>query len=302
MIYFLYGENSFGIRRAVEAIVGQFDGDAERYDGESLTLAGLPDILMGGTLFAAKRLVIVRYLSENKTVWEVVPDWLERIDDDVTLVLIEGKPDKRTRTYKALQKIASSQEFAAWTERDGRKAEQWVQSEAVSRGINLDEKMVQLLVQRSGVDQWRLHNDLEKLAALDEVSLEIIQEVIAPHPTESVFELFEAALKGNTARLETILRTLKTSEEPYMVFGLLSGQVFQLAAVASSNKPTADIAKDIGAHPYAVSKLAEQARRKSIHDIRRIVAAFDDSDELMKTSAIDPWLAVERALSITAAV
>lgn len=301
MTVLFHGENSFARGRALKEVTRTFDGDVEFIDGTILATGDLPDLLMGGTLFASKRMVVIRNLSENKPVWDVLPDWLERISDDIAVVLAEDKLDKRTKTYKTLQKVADVREFAAWTERDVRQAEQWVKEEAVARDVKLDSRMVQLLVQRSGVDQWRLHNDLEKLAALDAVTAEKIQEVIAPHPKESVFELFEAALKGNATRLDTILRTLRTSEDAYMVFGLLAGQAFQLAAVAASNKPTAEIAKDIGAHPFAVSKLAEHARRRSMSDIRDIVAAFDASDELMKSSSVDPWLAIERALAITAA-
>ncbi len=98
MITLLSGENSFEIDRQLRQIVAEFGGAAEKFDGVELEVRQLPDLLMGMSLFAAQRLVIIRELSANKGVWEVLPEWLERQSEDTHVVLIEPKPDKRTKT------------------------------------------------------------------------------------------------------------------------------------------------------------------------------------------------------------
>ena len=100
MITVLTGDNSFELTRAIDEIVRTFDGVAEKFEGGDLELSQLPDLLQGGTLFASERLVIVREVSENKALWDALPDWLGRVSDDVHVVLIEPKPDKRTKTFK----------------------------------------------------------------------------------------------------------------------------------------------------------------------------------------------------------
>ena len=296
MITVLTGDNDFEISRAVDSIVAGFEGTAERIDGTELELRQLPDLFMGTTLFASKRLVIIKELSLNKTIWADLADWLPRVTNDVQLVLVEPKLDKRTKTYKVLQKAADIREFSLWTDRDVAEAGTWAIHEAKRLGFTLDTKSAQALLARVGLDQWLLSQALEKLAFADEVNEETVMELVDANPTENVFNLLETALKGNVEGVSEMIATLSLGEDPYRLFGLLSGQAFQLATLAVSEKPSAEVAKDLGAHPFALSKLSAHARKRGRSGARKIIAAFTEADGGMKTSAADPWLLIERAL------
>lgn len=296
MITVLTGENSFELTRALEGIVALFDGTAEKFDGSDLELSRLPDLLLGGTLFADKRLIIVKGLSDNKSLWDILPDWLGRVNEDVHLVLVEPKPDKRTRTFKELKKVAEVKEFNPWGDRDTALAEKWVGEEAKRQGSALDSKSVQLLVARVGLDQWQLFHALEKLTVLGDITPEIIEQTVEANPTENVFNLLDAALRGDAKKVHDMISTLERTQDPYMTFGLLSSQVFQLATLAVTDKPAASVASDIGAHPYALGKLAPHAKSLGKGNIKKIVQTFADVDMKMKSSATDPWLLVEEAL------
>ena len=254
MITLLTGNNTFEIERTVDALIARFKGVAERIDGSTVELKQLPDLLMGATLFADKRLVIIKNLSENKDVWATFGGWLPRISDDIEVVLVEPKPDKRTITYKELKKQAQIIEIMQWSEHDVSKAEKWVSNEAQQLSVSLNTKCIQLLVRRVGNDQWRLFHALEKLALVDTVTIEVIEALIDANPAEDVFNLFDAALRGDGVKVTEMVRTLELSEDPYKLLALLSGQAFQLAAVVTSGSGD-NVAKDFGFHPYAISKL-----------------------------------------------
>ncbi len=296
MITLLTGENGFENERALKALASSFDGTVERIDGSELDIKQLPDLLMGVSLFASKRLVVIKNLSENKTLWSQFGDWIARVSPDIHLVLVEPKPDKRTKTYKDLQKAADVRESKLWTERDAGVAEQWVAAEAKQMGFELDKKCAQFLVRRVGVDQWLLSQALHKLSVAETVSVETIEDIIEPNPTENVFMLFESALKGDALKIKKMLAILETTEDAYRLLGLLSGQAVQFAVLALSDKPSAEVAKDMGVHPYAMSKLAPAAKKLGRTGAKRIVAAFSEADEAVKSSAVDPWLLIERAL------
>ncbi|HEV7952378.1 MAG TPA: DNA polymerase III subunit delta [Candidatus Saccharimonadales bacterium] len=301
MITILSGENSFEVQRALRVIIHGFGGAVEKVDGSELELKQLPDLLMGGTLFADKRLIVIKQLSDNKAIWPIFSDWLPRVSDDIHLVLVESKLDKRTKTYKDLQKIATVTEYPAWTERDTSKAEQWVAGEARAHDMDIDSASVRLLVQRVGADQWLLYQALQKLSVLDVITQERIIDIIEANPIENVFDLFESALRGNSAKVKQMIATLELSEDPYRLFGLLSGQAFQLAALAvAGDKPSAQVAKDLGVHPYGLSKLSSHAHHLGRLGVKRVIGAFAEADAGMKSSAIDPWLLIERALIKTA--
>lgn len=295
MITLLTGENTFEIEQELAQIVGEFDGVAERIDGAELEQRQLPDLLMGGTLFADKRLVVIKNLSQNKTVWPYFGDWLSRISDDITVVLIDGKPDKRTTTYKEVKKVATIIDCPVWTDRDEARAVRWVSERAAAMNVVLNTKSAQLIVRRVGLDQWSLLHALEKLALVDEVTDQVIESVIDASPSDNVFNLFDAALRGDRKRVAQMIRTLELTEDPYRLFALLSGQAFQLAAVALA-EPTDNVAKDLAIHPYVLSKLQPVAKQTGRSGARKIIRIFAEADDDMKLSRAEPWLLIERAL------
>ncbi|RYF28343.1 MAG: DNA polymerase III subunit delta, partial [Chloroflexi bacterium] len=293
-------ENSYEKNRELQRLRSQFEGIAEQFDGVDVTTAQLSDLVMAMSLFATKRLVVVHGLSENKAIWADFVDWLPRISDDIHLILVESKPDKRTKTYKEVSRVADTKDFPAWTDRDESKAQTWLATEAKQRGVTIDAVSVRAIVQRIGVQQWDLSSALDKLSALDSVTIGDIETYIDTRPSENVFNLFEAALKGDRKHVSRMIRTLQVTDDPYMVFGLLSGQVFQLATLAVTDVPQGDIAKAIGAHPFALQKLSPHARSKGRSGARKVIAAFAQADTAMKTTSTDPWLLIERALMKTA--
>jgi DNA polymerase III delta subunit len=295
MITLLTGSNSFEINEALRALEVAFDGRAEKIDGLTLELKNLPDLLMGSTLFAEKRLVIIRDLSQNSAVWEKLPEWTPRISDDIHVVLVDEKPDKRLLAYKELKKVADVREFHNWGERDYPLAKAWVLERAQALDIKLDKKLAHQIVERVGLDQWQLAQALEKLSLLDDITPESIESTIDASPTENIFQLFETALEGNHKKLHAMIQTLELTEDPYKLFALLSSQAFQLTAVAhaaAGDNPS----KDLAIHPFVASKLSRHAKRFGKSGTARILNIFAQADADMKLSRADPWLLIERAL------
>ena len=295
MITWLVGENSFEIREAVKALEAEFQGTSERFDGADLSLAQLPDILMGVSLFAPERLVIIQDISTNSSLWEKLPEWLPRINDDIHVVFVDTKPDKRTTSYKALKAAANLQEFPAWTDRDYAKAEAWVVHRAAALGLTLDRKLAAHIVQRVGMDQWQLANAVTTLSLLDAVSIEAINEVIPPNPTENIFQLFETALEGKREQVAAMIATLALQEDPYALFALLSSQALTLAAVTYA-EDDANPAKDFAIHPFVAGKLVRHGKKLGKAKVGKILEAFAKTDADMKRSKGEPWLLIERTL------
>ena len=299
MITWFNGENTFEIQQAVKALADAFhvatNGRAERIDGTTLELKNIPDLLMGSTLFADKRLVIIRDLSQNSSVWEKFPEWIDRISSDIDIILIDGKPDKRTTIYKEVKKRVVIKEFPVWGDRDYGLAETWTMTHAKTIGLSLDKKLAHHIVERIGLDQWQLASGLEKVALLETVSVDAIDNIIDASPSENIFQLFELALDGRRAQLHDMIRTLELTEDPYKLFALLSSQAFQLAAVANAARSD-NPAKDFGIHPFVASKLQRHGSRLGQHGTAHILRAFAQTDADMKRSKGDPWLLIERTL------
>lgn len=296
MIYFLTGENRYARDKAVKAIIGRAGQTPEYVDSEKTTPEDLQELLTAQTLFSQARTFILRQPSENKALWDSLESTLAHVADDITLVITEDKPDKRTKTYKVLQKRATTKDFPNWSERDAGLATEWLLKEAKEQGVPLVSRDARVIVQRVGANQGRLAAALEKLRLMPEVTLEAIETSIEVYGVDNVFGLLETALRAETAGVQAMIKSIRQTEDAYRVFGLLSSQLTQLAALVYGSGSPNEVAQAIGAPPFVLSKLAPFAARITDNEMRTILEWAADTDMKMKSVAVDPWVLVTQLL------
>lgn len=295
MITLLVGANTYAAREFLDELGEKYDQHAlSRKDGNDLAVENLPELFQGASLFADERLVILKEVSSNKTVWAELFEWLDKIPEEVHLILVESSPDKRTKTYKALQKTAEVKELKELNEFEAAK---WVMIFSSKQGKQMSQNEASYLVDKIGTDQWQLRHAIEKLLLLKDTSKECIDEIIEPAPQANVFTLIDAALQGKKSVISKQIKIIETQEDPYRLFGLLASQVFQLAALSQATDVSVDkTAKDLKTHPYPLKKLKPLANKLSKRETIKIVDAVAELDIQLKTSAGDPWLLLESAL------
>jgi DNA polymerase-3 subunit delta len=305
MIITLTGANDFAIRHALDTLVARYLSKhgahaIERIDGETLDAMRLPDLLQGVSLFASERLVILRDAAKNKPLWEALGNWAERVSPEIMLAIIEPAPDKRTRTYKQLQKHGELRDFAELNESQ---LATWAVQEAKNLGAALDARTAHYLVHQVGTNQWRLSTELQKLAGYNaNITAKSIDELVVPSPQASAFELLDAVLAGKSAHARELLLRLKASEDPYKLFGLLVSQIQTLALVVTAQSKPADvIAKEGGIHPFVVRKMQPLTRHIDYVQLQAIIEAVAKIDTQMKSTGADPWVLLEQCLGKIAA-
>lgn len=288
MVYVVTGDNSFMIQEYVRTTIAQFSGDEViRLDGDSLTTEQLPDIFTGISLFASQRLVILRAVSANKPLWESLPEWLEKTDNET--LLVEPKLDKRTKTYKWLEKHATMVDYR---ELPPYELEAWLITLAREKNLDLTSNIARFLVEYVGADQWQLMYAVEKIVLSQQKPDEaLIRSLIEPTPQATSFEVLDAVFAGDRTRLEALLETVMRDEDPYQFFGLLVSQIYALALVqAGKGKPQDVIAKEGGVHPFVIRKLSPIAQRVHQSDIRDMTTRLAELDANMKSLSTPPWV------------
>lgn len=295
MISLLYGENDFELKKHLKKIVNEFTdkNTIEKIEGDSLSVDDLPNLLSGISLFSQNRLVILYDTSTNKEVWDKLADYIENDNNDTQLVLVETSPDKRTKTFKQLQKHANSVQFNNLNENE---AKNWLLLEAKNKKIDLSPALAEKVVLRAGVDQWKLHFALQKLTNVDEINGQTIDEQIEASVQANVFALIDAALQKSPEKVHKLVGEASSSEDPYFFFGLFSSQMFQLITLSVSDKKPAEIAADLGVHPYPLQKLSSTARQLSKSDLKKIASTVAECDDQIKRSGAETWLLIEQAL------
>ena len=295
MITLLTGPNTFAIAETIRERVATFDGEVEKLDASELEPRNLPDLFMGASLFSPNRLIVLRGVSTNKTLWSELEQWVGRVPSETEIVLIEASPDKRTKTYKLLQKHATIKEFSDLNEAE---LASWLQAHARTLGVEVQPDVLRYLISYVGRDQWRLRSELDKLLLAEKpITKELIQDIAEPYPEATAFELLDGVFSGSDARVHELLSLLREREDPYQFFGLLSSQVLALFAIASGGSRRPDeIARDMALHPFVVRKLGTVANKLGKKSIERLIEQLAHADERIKTSGVDPWRQLEITL------
>lgn len=306
MIYLIHGENAYLQEAELQKIARAAEVAPERIDVDALTLNALADIVRGGSLFAMKRLVVIRELSSDATLFSRLAEWAVEVPDETTIVLLERKLDKRTKAYKAIIKAATVITADSLTERDMRMAEEWLRAIAKQYGVPLSPTQITQMVERAlvasekassrVVDQMQLAHAVKALAGAEQVSEETIATVLPQAMVDTVFDMLEIAARREVPRLEALLRDMARTEDGHRALALLSGQWAQLAAVAVLGGSSQSIATELGLHPFVAKKMQETAHRFSMSEIRMLTQLLADLDMSTKTSQAGPWDAVYRFL------
>lgn len=301
MIHFLFGPNHFVIKaerqRLVKAFIAQHgEHGVEKYDGETLAPNLLRQLLHAGSLFTPSRLIVLNQPAAQKALWDTLADELKDIPDSTDLIVVEPAADKRTRTYRQLQQVARVVEAKEF---DTAKLTTWVVDTLSSQGRAIDRQSAQYLVDRVGTDQSRLHNELKKLSLYENIDGTLIDTLVEASPQATVFELLDAVLGRQADKAGRLVEQLKTAEDPYKTFGLISSQVHTLGLVVAGKekgRSAQQIAQDSGMHPFVITKTERLARGTGWPEVRGVIDILATLDDRLKRSGADPWLLLESAL------
>jgi len=295
------GDNAFAIRHQLQELVTAFVAThganaVERLDGGSLTIPQLREQVSAITFFAPERLLILKGSSVSKDFFAELGEVVDNVPDGVTLVIVEGQLDKRTRTYKALKAKTDFRECGLLSERE---VQEWMIAMAQKAGGELSPQLARLLLERVGNDQWQLLSEIEKLTAWDkQISQETIELLVIPNLEASAFALLDAVMAGREAESQQLLTQMKLRSDPYEFFGLLVWQVHALAMVAYAPAMSgAELAQKSSLKPFVIQKSQQLARRLGAARVAAIVEAIAQLDMQLKSSGIDAWLLVGQGMS-----
>lgn len=292
MIHLYHGDNDFEIKQQVALIKDRF---SKQYGAENVIKPDLSEIdnvlaeLMNASLFSENRLVILEGVFSNKVLVEKLPEVLSLIPETTEVVIIDSKPDKRTKLYKTLL-LGNVKEFAL-----PKNLNQFVKNEAEKQKVKLNPDAVDDLIAYSSGDIWRIVNEIAKFKTLNKnISRENIEKYIEPDLTTNTFQILDNVFNQQPEQALNKIRTLKQKEDPNKFFALLSSQVFALAVVKNSNKSSNLVAKESGLHPFVVSKMQSFARGVTHEKVSYIAKIIAETDAKIKLSNKDEaWSLIE---------
>ncbi|HET8991713.1 MAG TPA: DNA polymerase III subunit delta [Candidatus Saccharimonadales bacterium] len=292
MIQTLTGENAYelqrGLNKIVEAFVAKYGSFAiEQLDASEADFGSLQEALTGLPFLTPNKLVVIKQVAKNSDLADKLENLSKLVPDTNTIILIEEKLDKRSSLYKFLK---NKTEYIEYGNLDTFQTIKWLEEAAVQRQAKIANPVAKYLVERVGINQERLSNELDKLSLYDKhITRETIDLLTDNNPSSTIFDLLEAAFSGNGKRMIKLYdeqRQLKV--EPQQIISMLSWQLHILVLVMSAkNKNSDEIAREAGLNPYVVRKSQTLSRQLSPSRISDLISNLLQIDTDSKSKNID---------------
>jgi DNA polymerase III subunit delta len=293
MITVVGGENRYQTQAHAQRLINDFiaeytDLGVERFDAQEVDFQTIQSATDSLPFLVSKKLVIVENFSVLKEASDNLKQLQEATGDSVDVLIVEAKLDKRSAYYKFLKKQSYFHEYG---ELDERALVNWLVAEAKARDGSLSTADARFLIQRQGLDQLRLSNELHKLLNYDKhVTKATIELLTTETPATTIFNLIDSIFSGNARQALRIYDEQRRMRvEPQAIQGMLVWQMHAVAMVASAPKslPAQDLAKTVGMSPFVVQKSQRIASKMNRQAILACLQQLRDIDYKSKRYALD---------------
>lgn len=292
MITTLTGSNHFLLKAELDKLVSKFvaeysDMGLERQDGQEVEYDRMREALQSLPFLANRKLVVLRTPSANKQFVEQAATLLSDLSEITDVIIIEPKLDKRLAYYKFLKSKTIFNEF---NELDEQSMAKWLVQQAFDTGGNIGLTDARYLVERLGLNQQLLSNELSKLTSYNpQVSRQTIDLLTDKTPQSTIFELIDAAMAGrNKLAIDLYQEQRKLKIEPQQILAMLVWQLHVLAVVMTAGDlDAAAIASQAKLSPFTVRKTQGIARKITLPELKLLIREVLDLDVALKSQTID---------------
>jgi DNA polymerase-3 subunit delta len=298
--------DSFLAEEALEQILAQAVGEdrstVEVLRGEETTWSRVLDAARTGSLFAARRAVVVRNADALKGEAEDLGSYLQNPSPGVSLVLLAAKPDRRRVVWKRLLDSAS---VVKAEPPKGQRLRAYVIDQLRRRKLAIGEQAIEEVLERVGQDLRRLMGELDKLEAFaydakGPLSAEDVAAVLGKGLAQPLYRLGDAFAAQRSEDVFALMeKSLEEGEPPLRILATLHRVLRQLRgaqALRLARVPREQLASRLQVPPFKIADLMASERRWSEARLRRAFAALGQADVRIKTGA-EPRTALESAVT-----
>ena len=272
--------------------------------------------------------------SVTERLADLVQEWKALPWDNVRLLISAGKIDKRRSFYRALEKLASVENYAEWSpeSRDwSEKAEVWARQELATFGKAISDEGLGELVAQVGPHVRQLHNEVEKLSLYvgerPTVESDDVAAIVTRQKQARAFALGDALGDRDLPRL---LRALDEelwemkSDTQKSAIGILYGLISKVRVLLFLNEllrvgtltatpdwgrfksqlerippdllPSDKRLNPLSMHPYVLFKALPQAKRYSAAELIRALELLLECNQSLIFSGLDDAVVLQQTL------
>lgn len=305
-IYLLCGEEAYLKKQCrdnlMKALASEDDTmNVSRFEGKNIDINAL--IEFGDTLpfFSERRVMLVEESGFFKNQAEALYKHLTEFPDTTYIIFVESEIDKRSKVYKLVKDIGYVAEL---TTPDEKVLFSWVGSLCKKEGKQITEADCRYFLEQTGNDMNTISLELEKLFCytIDKPVIEAadIDAVCVNQITGKIFDMMDAIGHKNQEKALTLYHDLLEIREPAMrILYLITRQFHILLHVKELLNQGTEykvIASKAGVPPFTVKKYIEQTKLYDSHELKKNLEQCQDTDEGIKTGALQDVIGVELLL------
>lgn len=210
------------------------------------------------------------------------------IPETTVLLFIEAKPDKRTKFFKQVSKIAEVEEFKCLEEDD---LQAWVLNEIAKREGKILPAASLYLTKKTGANLWMLHNEINKLIAYTNgkpISENDIDKLVSSVYDINIFKLTDyIGSKQGYRAIDALHKLVDSGNNSFQIYNMIVRQfrIF-LQLIDLQNKPPKEIASILKLHPFVVQSSLKQLSRFKKTELIEIYDQLLKIDIKLKTGEI----------------
>lgn len=261
--------------------------------------------LLSLPVMSKRRLVVIKEddVPSDAKLSEMLYEYLSESCESTVLIVYTKQCDKRSKLYKAFEATAKTVQFDKLNDKE---LYEWIENAFHKKNMKIAKQAVEYLIDAldyngrdSVADLGYFANETEKLAAYDpsakEITLEQAKKVVSPNITKDIFKYTESVMLGDAAGALVRMEELIDCKVPVQViFHSLNKTLRQNALfkyMASNGMREGEIAKQTGAHPYAV-KLSLTKYSLGTDESLRAIKAINEADVNIKSGLIESYSAI----------
>lgn len=214
MIIFLYGQDTYRSRQKLNEIKNKAK--------ELVVVDNFVDLKKAqGTrsLFGQRKVIVIdcRGVACNAP----LDEFAEIEDSDDIIVFWDEKPDKRSKIFKKLLKIAQCEEFNPLNH--------WQMVNWIKQHCRIEPRTAEKLALAVGNDLWRMENEINKLVCYigDKypISDTEVDMLIKPKISTDIFRTIKAMARGETKQvLQLLYQHIAQGDDQWFIFNMLIWQ------------------------------------------------------------------------------
>jgi len=301
MIIFLYGQNSYSLIQYVNELIARYrkkypeSFNLHRFDLEEDNPDEIRNAIKGVSFFKQVKFIVAKNPFAKAPLLEKTMGENGVAEGKDTVLLLyqnesgEDLKNKNRGFFSLLAKESQTKEFKPPTTQTAGK---FASAYLLKNKISIKKDALAKLVKETGLDLWRLKNELDKIINFAKaenkktIGEEDTIKLVNFKVDRNIFEIIDAPFSNQARALILFEDYLAKGGDPLYLLSMIAFQLKNMLIVRElmdKNYQYGQILKKTGMHPYFFKKNYEAAKKYALDDLRKIFQKTANFEIALKT-------------------